>query len=117
MYLKCKSIFISIAIKDIIVLDVYPSLFNLLRPFPSYPYPLTLLPPIFLVDGISTHIFVYTTYALCIHTYIYICIHYERHTVNTRREVYICICTRAFSDKKGLPIRLIMLNFLHNLYV
>lgn len=122
MYLKCKRIFISIAIMGIIVLDVYPSLFNLLRPFPPptltyLPSPHTLLPLIFLVDGISTHVFVYTTYALCIHTYIYICIHYERHTVNTRREVYICICTRAFSDKKGLPIRLIMLNFLHNLYV
>lgn len=122
MYLKCKRIFISIAIMGIIVLDVYPSLFNLLRPFPPLPPP----PPLSYVlfyPHFSCRWYIYT--CICIHdlcimyTYIhiYICIHYERHTVNTRREVYICICTRAFSDKKGLPIRLIMLNFLHNLYV
>lgn len=57
-----------IAVMDIIVLDVYPSLFH--TPF-APPYSAFLpLPFIFLVDGISTHVLVYTTYALCIHTYI-----------------------------------------------
>lgn len=123
MYLKCKRIFISIAIMGIIVLDVYPSLFNLLRPFPpptlTYPPSSILFYRPFFLSMVYLHMYLYTRlmHYVYIHTYIYICIHYERHTVNTRREVYICICTRAFSDKKGLPIRLIMLNFLHNLYV
>lgn len=65
-----------IAIMSIIVLDVYPPvLSHPLRPILPYPSALPARSPIFLVDGISTHVLVYTTYALCIHTYIYIYIH------------------------------------------
>lgn len=61
-----------ITVMDIIVLDVYiPCPFTL--PFAlTYPASPPVRSFIFLVDGISTHVLVYTTNALCIHTYIYI---------------------------------------------
>lgn len=108
-YLKRKEIFIviMIVIMGIVALDVYPPPFRIpvALSYPALPF------CSFLHFSCRWYIYTYT----CIHDlrimytyiYIYICIHQREDTIKKkkkkRRDIHICICTRAFSDKKGLP--------------
>lgn len=81
MYLKRKGMFIMIMGT---VLDVYPPF---VLPYPTFS---PVCSPIFLLDGISTHVLVYTTYAL--YTHIHVHASGRRHDKKKRYDArYICV--------------------------
>lgn len=85
-----------------IALDVYPTLIHPFRPTLPYPFPCPL-------PHFSCRWYIYT--CTCIHdlriTYTHIHMHasgrrHDKKKKKDTRDTYV-LCTRAFSDKKGLP--------------
>lgn len=121
-YLKRKEIFIviMIVIMGIVALDVYPPPFRIpvALSYPALPF------CSFLHFSCRWYIYTYT----CIHDlrimytyiYIYICIHQREDTIKKKKKndaIYIYVYVRVPFPTRKAYLRLIMLNFLHNLYV